>query len=363
VQRAAGGGSVVLPADYVKAHVELGYACTAHRAQGRTVDTAHAVITATTQREVLYVAATRGRDSNMLYVDTRYDPDADTSHGPIAEQDPLDVLRSVLANLGAEQAATASMRANWDAAESMVTLAAEYQTIAKQAQAERWATLIQHSGLTPEQAEQVQESEAYDPLLAAFRCAEARGLDIETAFPKLVQGRGLGDAEDIAAVLHGRTDRWIAASGGRRHPASNLIAGIIPAALGISDPDMRRALTARQAAMEDRARSLVERALEARVPWTVKLGQPPTDPLRHHAWLREVATVAAYRDRWNATGRAVLPGGENVGSIERLGHYKRAKAAAERALEISQYDGNVTTSAHTPTELARRIEPQNGAEL
>jgi conjugative relaxase-like TrwC/TraI family protein len=362
VRRTGGGGSVALPADYVTAHVELGYACTAHRAQGRTVNTAHAIITAATQREVLYVAATRGRDANLLYVDTMYDPDADTSHGPMPELEPLDVLRSVLANVGAEQAATESIRASWDTAESMVTLAAEYQTIAKQAQAERWDTLIQHSGLTPERVTDIRESEAYDPLLAAFRTAEARGLDIETAFPKLVQGRPLDDAEDIASVLHGRTDRWIAASGGRRHAASNLIAGI-PAALGISDPDMGQALTDRQAAMEHRARTLAERALEAREPWVVKLGHPPTDRLRHQAWLREVATVAAYRDRWNATSRAVLPGGENASSIERLGHYKRAKAAAEHALALSRNDGNVTTQAHTPTELAQHIERQNGAGL
>jgi hypothetical protein len=279
------------------------------------------------------------------------------------EQDPLDVLRVALANVAAEQAATESIRASWDTAESMVTLAAEYQTIAKQAQAERWDTLIQHSGLTPAQATDIRESEAYDPLLAAFRTAEARGLDIETAFPKLVQGRPLTDAEDIASVLHGRTDRWIAASGGRRQATSNLIAGIIPAARGISDADMHRALTERHTAMEHRARILAERAVQAHEPWVVKLGQPPTDPLRHQTWLREVATVAAYRDRWNATGRAVLPGGENAGSIERLGHYKRAKAAAERALALSRNDESVTPPVHTPTEMVRHIEPQNGVDL
>ena len=60
VKRAGGGGEVVLPADYVASHVELAYATTAYRAQGRTVDTAHALVTAGTAREVLYVAATRG---------------------------------------------------------------------------------------------------------------------------------------------------------------------------------------------------------------------------------------------------------------------------------------------------------------
>lgn len=70
VRRPGGGGEVVLPADYVREHVELGYATTAHRAQGRTVDTAHAMVAATTSREVLYVAATRSREANHLYVDT-----------------------------------------------------------------------------------------------------------------------------------------------------------------------------------------------------------------------------------------------------------------------------------------------------
>ncbi len=61
----------VLPADYVREHVELGYASTAHRAQGRTVDTAHAYVSGETTREPLYVMASRGRDSNRLYVEQR----------------------------------------------------------------------------------------------------------------------------------------------------------------------------------------------------------------------------------------------------------------------------------------------------
>jgi hypothetical protein len=85
VRRAGGTGEVVLPADYAAAHVELAYATTAHRAQGRTVDTAHAMVSPTTTREVPYVAATRGRESNRLYVDTSYDPDPQTSHDGMTE--------------------------------------------------------------------------------------------------------------------------------------------------------------------------------------------------------------------------------------------------------------------------------------
>ena len=62
------GGKVTLPAHYVEQSVELGYASTIHRAQGSTVDTAHALVDAATDRAGAYVALTRGRENNALYV-------------------------------------------------------------------------------------------------------------------------------------------------------------------------------------------------------------------------------------------------------------------------------------------------------
>ena len=62
------GGKVTLPAGYVQESVELGYASTIHRAQGTTVDTAHALVDASTDRAGAYVALTRGRENNQLYV-------------------------------------------------------------------------------------------------------------------------------------------------------------------------------------------------------------------------------------------------------------------------------------------------------
>jgi len=55
------GTSVLLPADYVAEHVELGYAVTSFRAQGLTTDTAHVLVDSTMSRETLYVALTRGQ--------------------------------------------------------------------------------------------------------------------------------------------------------------------------------------------------------------------------------------------------------------------------------------------------------------
>ncbi len=116
VQRAGGEAVAQLPAGYVQAHVELGYASTAHRAQGRTVDTAHAYVSAATVREPLYVMATRGRESNRLYIDTTYDPDVATSHEGAIEGDPVEVLEGVIRTSGADLSATATRRAEEEAA-------------------------------------------------------------------------------------------------------------------------------------------------------------------------------------------------------------------------------------------------------
>src|SRR5699024_10123188 len=61
--------SIVLDADYLASSVELGYATTAHRSQGVTVDTGHAVVTPKLSRELFYVAMTRGKRGNHAYVD------------------------------------------------------------------------------------------------------------------------------------------------------------------------------------------------------------------------------------------------------------------------------------------------------
>jgi hypothetical protein len=106
LRRESGGGVAHLPAEYASTHVELGYATTAHRAQGRTVDTAHAFVTSTTMREPLYVMASRGRESNMLYVDTAYDTDASTMHEEATRVEPAAVLEQVLEQSGADLSAT-----------------------------------------------------------------------------------------------------------------------------------------------------------------------------------------------------------------------------------------------------------------
>lgn len=65
----AGSGSVVrLPATYVAEYVKPGYATTTARSQGITVDESHTIASTGMGREDLYVAVTRGHDTNRTYV-------------------------------------------------------------------------------------------------------------------------------------------------------------------------------------------------------------------------------------------------------------------------------------------------------
>ena len=93
-------GDVTLPVDYVRDHVRLGSAATEHGWQSDTVDTAISLTSPATTRRGLYVAATRGRDTNTLCVVTDSDDVAEAR----------DVLDAVLAVDRADVPATTQRR-------------------------------------------------------------------------------------------------------------------------------------------------------------------------------------------------------------------------------------------------------------
>jgi ATP-dependent exoDNAse (exonuclease V) alpha subunit len=185
--RESGRGAVTIPPDYVLHNIDLGYAMTIHQAQGRTVDTAHALVTHATRREQLYVAATRGRDANHLYVSTGDDHEFDTI---TPEQEPFSAKAILVQALrsDSEGSATDTIRAELAAATSLPRLWAEYETIAAVATEERHQQLLRASGLQTEELEQVRVSDSYGPLRAALREADQHGLDVDNAPPRLVQG-------------------------------------------------------------------------------------------------------------------------------------------------------------------------------
>lgn len=76
------------PAACVAEHVQAAYATTAHRAQGRTVDTARVLVSPTKKSEALYVGATHGRDANHIYLTRTSTPTQTPPLGTLASASP-----------------------------------------------------------------------------------------------------------------------------------------------------------------------------------------------------------------------------------------------------------------------------------
>ncbi|GAA1874265.1 MobF family relaxase [Myceligenerans crystallogenes] len=219
------GDTVTLPAGYVAEHVDLGYAVTAHRAQGMTVDTTHVLVTAKTTRENLYVAMTRGRDANRAYITTDR-PDA--AHlEPDEEITYQSVLCGVLHHRGAELAAHQVAEEEREKWTGRARIIAEYNHIADVAQRPRWTGVVHAAlvagGFTPDEARDLLRADggaagggagadtgratAFDALRRELRRAEAFGHDAERLLPRLAARRTLLDADNPCAALHARLRR------------------------------------------------------------------------------------------------------------------------------------------------------------
>ncbi|MHB2029651.1 MAG: hypothetical protein ACYCPT_12665, partial [Acidimicrobiales bacterium] len=324
----------------------LAYASTAHRAQGRTVDTAHAFASPTTTREVLYVALTRGSHSNHLYVDTHYDPDPSTGHDGLTEiPSAVEVLAGVLRHEGADVSATDMIRRSQT--QSIAVLVAEYDTIVVMAEGDRWDEVLSQSGLSGGELSQAKASPAYAALLAQLRDAESRGFDIHTELPMLVAGRSFDDADDdVASVLHHRIDRYVTGVGYPSPPASQLVAGIFPRPSGITDPDIVLALNDRADAIEQRARELAMIAIERGETWVQDFGDAPKASGPYEQWVLEVAIGATYFDRWGIDSADTILDDLTV-SREQAAQRDRVLGSVQRA--------NVLTVIETPLAKAAYV--------
>ncbi|WP_156198659.1 MobF family relaxase [Actinotalea caeni] len=356
-RRANSRGTVILPAGYVSDHVDLGYAVTAHRAQGITTDTSHVLVDSSTTRENLYVAMTRGRHANLVYVATDRPDDNHTTPHPADDPDASarSVLYGVLQHVGAELSAHETITTEQEMWGSVGQLAAEYETIAQAAQHDRFATLIRESGLTREEAEDTIHSDAFGALTAELRRAEANHHNIDALMPRLVAARGFGDADDIASVLHHRLARATAkpAGSGRTRKAPRLIAGLIPEAAGPMSAEMRKALTERRELIEERAVAVLDQALTERQEWALVLGSTPAEARAATTWKQQARTVAAYRDRYGITTRTPL--GPAPDSDAQKIDAARARAALARLRDFDGAEGH-----DDPARMVRREGASRG---
>lgn len=294
--------TITLPAAYVADHVELGYAVSAHRAQGSTVDTGHAIVHSPEMtRESLYVAMTRGRESNRVYVATDQHHLEDHQLRDDLHNTARSILYGILQYPGAELSAHETTSTEQDVWGSLAQLAAEYDTIAQEAGLQRWITLLETGGLTTPVIDELVTTDSFGILTTELRRMEADGHNIDDLLPRIIRAGNLDDVDDLGSLLRYRIQKLAATYPPSTRRTAALIAGLIPRATGITDPVAQQALTEREHLMRQRLDTLTQDALAARPAWVTQLDQDPqVDPTD------VVRAVVAYRDRWGVTSTSPL---------------------------------------------------------
>lgn len=326
------GGHAVLPAEYVAENVDLGYAITAHRAQGITVDTAHVMVSTSSSHGDVYVGMTRGREANIAYVAL---DQPDELHSPPDHQDltAASVLYGILKHSHTDLSAHQMADDEAVAYGSVAQLVAEIETIAADAQRDRFSVLLQSAGLTDEQHRAVVSSPAFGPLVSALRFAEAQHVRLPDLLRRAVAQHHFDDADDIAAVLRSRLRVLGARSGRGASRPPDLAAGLFPRPRGEMTPADRQAIDERVNLVEHRVAAVVRDAINRHDVWVRRLRRICPSEVSAQEWENTLRTVAAYRDRYGITSDQPLGGtalnetqaGDRARAADQIRHARRAQ--------------------------------------
>jgi DNA primase catalytic core len=225
--------AVRLPAEYLQASAELGYATTVHTAQGVSVDTMHGLASGQESRQQLYTMMTRGRHGNHIYLDAVSDGDPHSIIRPetVRPLTPTDLLEAMLGRDDAPRSATTLQRHQADPA-TLLGEATHRYIDALHAAAEHVAghDLVETleasaDGVVPG----LSDDPAWPTLRTRLIFLAAQGADPIVQLRLAAAAGALESAADRAAVLDWRLD-----NSGQRNPASGPLPWLpgIPAGLG-----------------------------------------------------------------------------------------------------------------------------------
>lgn len=282
------GAAMELTSEYVEDSLELGYATTAHRSQGLTVDTAHTVVTpGRLTRELLYVSMTRGRHTNMAYV-SENDPDEDEIIDPSSRQGWRTILGEILAAEGAERTAHEVRDSERSSADSLERLYGEYDYLAQIAAGLDLSASLE--SLPPGSSGSMERSPAWGAAVAAWR----RANNLNRAGAQRVLARILeseATAHDLASVTHSRLRRFCSVM-----PLTSL--NPLSEKLFIGRDDLGEMVAQVRRRIGNRVALVARAALLEESAWKTVLLEglgPDADNIDSTSLVRE---VAIYRDRW-----------------------------------------------------------------
>jgi conjugative relaxase-like TrwC/TraI family protein len=309
-QRMDTGAALRLDAGYLARSAELGYATTAHRSQGITVDTGHSLISeGRLTRELLYVSMTRGRESNTAYV-IEPEPDAPESLDPTGLPHWPQILGQALAAEGAEHTAHETRQQLQDQTDTLAQLAAEHDYLTQIAAAEQLQAFL--TARAPDRAAGLVRSPSWNPAVALWKRLGAvnPGYARQTVLDALTPS---GGAHDSAAILHSR----LAAALGSDRYSEHLVR--VPT----NRPDLIDLMNQVEKRMTRRAATVAGRAAEADLPWKRHLfNQLQIAGAAAESWNRVLREVAIFRDRWDVTDQNLPLGTQPAWEELQMTHHR-----------------------------------------
>jgi conjugative relaxase-like TrwC/TraI family protein len=280
-----GSEAMTLPSSYVAENLALGYATTAHAAQGRTVDTAHVVAGSTTSAAALYVGLSRGRHANTAHVVTE-GPDGAVRRNPSATLaltlEGAQPQRSALAEAAASRIEAASVR-------TLVELLSDGVEIATAERTAVWLDrLVDDGHLADSQRASLAAEDGAHSLTRLLRRAELAGHDAEQILRAAVVERDLSGARQFANVLN---HRIVAATA--LEPVTDTFTATLPR---VADARWAGYLAELAAAADARAAELGEQTAAQQPQWAIEAFGPVPDGPGRASWTRRAAVVAAHRE-------------------------------------------------------------------
>lgn len=309
--RGARGEVAHLPRSYVDEHLTLAYASTVHAAQGRTVDTSHALLDEAAAREAAYVALSRGREANYAYLVAQRAPDAHDAER--LDDSAAGRLAGVLGNVEARNAAEVERRIGERDGASLAWIGTQWDEVSRESAQARYTGQLEQV-LPAEAVEALTAEPGWARLVRAVREAELAGHNSAALLTGAIEGRPLADAEQVSDVLRYRV-RILAAD---RTPEQQVGAGDWTALAPPTDGPVGQFSHELAVLAQDRQYELGQAALADPPAWAVEqLGPVPNyDELTRSVengvpvpvgavdqiaearmeWARGAGAVAAYRE-------------------------------------------------------------------
>jgi DNA primase catalytic core len=346
------GRPVTLPADYVTEHVTLGYATTVHGAQGVTADTCYAVATGAETRQLLYVALTRGRHANHVFLLTGGDgePHSVMTRDALLPPTAVELLTRVLARDGSQSSAASQSRALADPAAGLSSSADRYFHALSAAAEHRLGSdaLVTIDSAAEAAAPGLTAQDAYPVLRAHLALCAVAGHDpVDLLRRALASPRGLHDARDVAAVLDWRLD-----------PTGHHSTGTGPLPWLPAVPQALRTAPVWGAYLTARADAVA--ALATEVSAQARAWAPVSAPTWALPLLDRdpdlVADLTVWRAAQGVDGADLRPTGPPLPAAADARAQRRLNARVDRLL------GEPGTAAARWTALAHAIEPRLTAD-